>query len=177
MVDQEHGVIDSQRPKSGVCYCWPMNGSVKHHRSCDSHYRSDVSLRNAVVVVCTNAGEPHDLCERREVASEFGGCENLGIVRQVLLRHNSILATGKFELFLCFQCLVCVEVDLEFNMDETGGVVHEDATSRVHLVGFGFPSGGKKSSSCAADEVIDRDSMPGDDVVSLEDVRSVANDG
>ena len=177
MVDQEHCVVDGQRPKSCVCNRWPMNGSVKHHRSCDSHYRSDVSLRDAVVVVCTNAGEPHDLCERREVASEFGGCENLGIVRQVLLRHNSILAAGEFELFLCFQRLVCVEVDLEFDMDETGGVVHEDATSRVHLVGFGLPSGGKKSSSRAADEVIDGDSMSGDNVVGFEDVRSVANDG
>ena len=70
-----------------------------------------------------------------------------------------------------------VEVDLEFDMDETGGVVHKDATSRVHLVGFGLPSGGKKSSSRAADEVIDGDSMSGDNVVGFEDVRSVANDG
>ena len=62
-------------------------------------------------------------------------------------------------------------------MDETGGVVHEDATSRVHLVSFGLPSGGEKPSSRAANEVVDRNSMPRYDVVGLEDVRSIADDG
>jgi hypothetical protein len=151
---------------------------MKHHRARDRHDCSNVSLRTAVVlVVCTNAGKPHDLCKRCEVASKLSGREDLGIVCQVLLWYDSILTTGKFELLFRFECLVRVEVDLEFDMDETGGVVHEDATSRVHLVGFGLPSGGKKSSSRAADEVIDGDSMSGNNVVGFEDVRSVANDG
>jgi hypothetical protein len=176
MVAQEHGMVDGQRPKRGVCDCWPMNGSMEHCSS-DSHYRSNILLRNAVVVMCTNAGKPHDLCKRCEVASKLSGREDLGIVCQVLLWYDSILTTGKFELLFRFECLVRVEVDLEFDMDETGGVVHEDATSRVHLVGFGLPSGGKKSSSRAADEVIDGDSMSGNNVVGFEDVCSVANDG
>ena len=154
-----------------------MNRRMKHHRARDRNDCSNVSLRNAVVVVCTNAGEPHDLCKRCEVASKLSGREDLGIVCQVLLWYDSILTTGKFELLFRFECLVRVEVDLEFDMDETGGVVHKDATSRVHLVGFGLPSGGKKSSSRAADEVIDGDSMSGNNVVGFEDVRSVANDG
>ncbi len=173
MVDQEQGMVDGQRPKSGVCDCWPMNGSMEQHRSSDSHYRSNISLRNAVVVMCTNASEPHDLRKRQEVPCDFCGREDLGIVCEILLRHNSILTTGKFEFLFRFEGLVCVEINLKLDVDKSGGMVHEDTPSRVHLVSFSLSGGGKKPSSRAANEVVHGDSMPGDNVVGLEDVRSV----
>jgi hypothetical protein len=81
-----------------------MNGRMKHHRSCDRHYRSDFLLRNADVVERTNTGKPHDLSKRRKVLGELSGGKNLGVIRQVFLRHDSVLTTGESKLLLCSVC-------------------------------------------------------------------------
>ena len=70
-----------------------------------------------------------------------------------------------------------VEIDLKLDMDESRGMIDKDTVSRVHLVSFGLSSGGEKSSARAADEVVDGDPMPGNNVVSFENVRSVMNIG
>ena len=154
-----------------------MNRRMKHHRARDRHDCSDVSFGDAVVVMSTNTSEPHDLRKRQEVPCEFCGREDVGVVCEILLRHNTILTTGKFEFLLRFEGLVCVEINLKLDVDESGGVVHKDTTSCVHVVSFSLAGGGKKPSSRAANEVVNGDSMPGDNVVSLEDVCSVADDG
>jgi hypothetical protein len=176
VVDQKDCMVDGQRPKSCVRDRWPMNCCMKHHHARDRHDCSDVPFGNAIVVVGTNACEPHDLSKRRQVFGELDGSENLGVICQVFLRHDSVWATGKFKLLLCFEGLVRVEIYLKLDVNETRGVVHKDTSSRVHLVSFGLAGGSEKPSSRAANEVVNGNSMSGNNVVGLEDVRSVAND-
>ena len=80
-----------------------MDCGMKHHCSGNGHYRSDVSLRNTVVVVCSHSSEVHDLLEFRQTFRELGRREDFGVVRQEFLRDHSIAATSLFKLLLCFE--------------------------------------------------------------------------
>ena len=84
---------------------------------------------------------------------------------------------GKFELLFCFEGLVRVEIDLKLEVNESRGMIDKGSASRVFHVNFGHSRGGEKLSVRAADEVVDGDPMPGNNVVSFENVRSDANNG
>ena len=61
MVDEKHSVSDSKGPQCCIGDGRPMDCGMKHHCSGNGHYRSDVSLRNTVVVVCSHSSEVHDV--------------------------------------------------------------------------------------------------------------------
>lgn len=71
MIDQEDSMVDSKWPERSISNSWPMNSSVQHHCSGNCHDRADVSFRNSIVVVCSYAGEIHDLSEDGKILTEF----------------------------------------------------------------------------------------------------------
>jgi hypothetical protein len=65
--------------------------------------------------------------------------KNLGVVGQVFLRYDSVLAAGELKLFFRFQRLVRVEIDLQFDVNEAGCMINEDATACEHVLQLGLP--------------------------------------
>jgi hypothetical protein len=54
-----------------------MNSRVKHHRACNRHDSTNVTLGNSVVMMCANPGKVHDLLKFGKVLSELGRSEHL----------------------------------------------------------------------------------------------------
>ena len=85
--------------------------------------------------MCADSRKAHDLGEGRQVSREFTGSENFGFVRQVFLwRDHTVLSTGEFEFFVRLQRFMSVEIHhLHLNVDETRGMVDEDASAGEHF--------------------------------------------
>jgi hypothetical protein len=112
-----------------------------------------------------------------EVTNKFLGGKDRPAVRYIFKGDNAKVAAHEFEGFQGTQGLMCVEVHLVFNVNETGGVVNKDASSSVHVGGVCAASGVKSDPFGRADEVIHRDALAGKQLVFLEDWRGLVGDG
>jgi hypothetical protein len=60
----------------------------------------------------TDTGKSDDLLERSESLREVAGSEGTPIVREIRLRHNTVVTAHEFICALGLECLVAGEVSL-----------------------------------------------------------------
>ena len=60
-------------------------------------------------------------------------------------------------------------------MDVTGGMIHEDATTTVHLVGLGLAIRIEETATGPTDEVIDGDGLTRKSMIGFQDACVIAN--
>jgi hypothetical protein len=150
---------------------------MKHHRTSDQHDRLNRALGDAVVVMGPDTGEPNRLLQGGKVVGEGVRRERLPVVGLVLLRDDADVATEKLVLLLGSQRLVRVQMGLELDMDVFRGVVNKDAAARVQISLVRLPSGREEASLRRANEVVNRDALAREEVVSTEGVNSINDDG
>ena len=93
-------MLDGKWPQSGVGDVRPVDGRMQHHRPGNRHVGANVSLGNAIVMMCADTGKPDDLFEVGKVAGELGGGKWLGVVGEILLRSDSCVVAHSLETFL-----------------------------------------------------------------------------
>ena len=72
---------------------------------------------------------------------------------------------------------MCIQMSLEFNMDEARSMIDEEATTRQHFTVTCLSTGGEQPSFCAANEVINRNATSGEQVILLKGSLPVTDEG
>jgi hypothetical protein len=138
---------------------------VDQHRSSDSHDGLNVALGYSIVMMGPDASEEGFLIELEDGFGEGLGCEVRTVVQQVLRRNHSGVSVHQLEGLLGMERFRGAECGLQFDVDVAGGGVHKDAAAFVHLVLLCFAAAAEQSASSGADEVIDRDTLSGEQLI------------
>jgi hypothetical protein len=104
------------------------------------------------------------------------GCEGGTVVEEVLLRNYTDVPGAQLEPFLGREGFVGVEMSLELDLNVPGGRVDEDASTRVHVLGFGLAAATEEAALGRANEVVNRDALARKDLILSEDVHTISND-
>jgi hypothetical protein len=166
VVPEVDGLLHGHRPQLRVGDLRPMNRSVEHHRAGDRHDGLDRPLGDSVVVMGPDAGEANRLLKRRQVAGEGVRREGFPVVGLVLLRDDANITAKQLVLFLGSKGLVGVQMGLKLDMDVARSVVNEDTAARVHVALVGLAAGREETAFRSANEVINRNTLPWEEVVS-----------
>ena len=151
------------RQDHDVALCNPLAG----------HDCLNRSLGVAIMMMGANAGESDYLFEGFKMGTEGLGGEGGAIVGEVRLWYDSIVTTQGFEISLCPQGFVSVQMCLKLDVNEVGAVIHEDTASREHVFVLGLPLGGEESSLGGTDKMIDRNLLAGKEIVGSDDASTV----
>ena len=127
------GMKNGLRPETGVGLFRPVDGSVEHLGAGDGHNGADGCLGASVGVVLGCSCELDDLTISSQSVGEVAAGERTALIGSVSLDLYPIVLTQELELLLRLQSLMRVEMNLIGNMNETGGAVNEDCSTRVHI--------------------------------------------
>jgi selenophosphate synthetase-related protein len=120
----------------------------------------DVALGNPIVMMGTDASKESLLIELEDVLGEGLRCEVGSVVEEVLGWNHTGVSAHEFKGLLRLERFRRAERSLQFNVDVSGGRVHKDAASLVHLVLLGLAAATEQSASSSTNEVVDRDLLP-----------------
>jgi hypothetical protein len=132
-----------------------MDGSVKQHGSGDCHDCLNGTLGMSILMMSADTSKSDNLAEGGQVSLEPAGCERGSIVRQERLRHDATITAHELIFTKSNECLMCVEMCLELDVDELRGMINEDASAREQVIVLGFSSGVEKTTFCRTDKMVD----------------------
>ena len=101
--------------------------------------------------------------------------ERRTVIAQVRLNHNSTICAKLFELGLGSQSFMRVEVRLQFDVDESGCMINENASSSVFVLAAFLSVGGQQSALGVREEVVYRDFLSWKQLVGLQRVGLLHN--
>ena len=126
-------------------------------------------------MVSTGASKVDDLLALSQVVFEGFGGEGGATVTDEFHWDDSMVQTKLVKGLDGLQSLVCVQVFLELNKDETAGIVHHQTASGV-ASGIGVDSlAVDVGTSCGANKMIHRNTLSREELVLLQHWSSVGN--
>ncbi len=97
----------------------------------------------------------NNLLEMLKMISESRWGKGGTIVCEILMGDYTVVLAEQFLCFLTLESFICVQMLLEWQMNQTRGMTHKDGTSTVHFLILGLSFGFKESPFCRTDKVID----------------------
>ena len=174
-IEKVNGMAHSHGPKRRIGHIRPMDGRMKHHSAGHGHDCLDGSFRSAVVMVSTGSRESDDLGEISKFGCKSHQGESRTVICQVRLGHDSVISAHQLEIIFHIDCLMCVQTCLELDVDITGGMIHQQTTTRKHLQISCLATRSKETAFGAADEVVHCNSLTGNQVVLFQHTLAVTD--